>query len=127
MRRFRWDRAGRTVAALRGGVQVAEQGARPGDGLAVVDLQAIQLFEREHPAAERDAPAGDAGTGSGDGDGSSRRGGLAQRRDHTRFIRGNDDALGMAAEAGRVFEIGGVHTSRITGMISGRREVSFTM
>jgi len=43
------------------------------------------------------------------------------------LVRGDDDPLGAPAQAGSVLQIIGGYTSRITGMISGRREVSFTM
>ena len=40
----------------------------------------------------------------------------------------DEDALGMTAlQSRRIFQVLRAHTSRITGMINGRRDVSFTM
>ena len=105
----------------------------------MVNFKARELFERDNPSAKGNARAGDAGAGAGDGYWSRRRlvrsAGFAQHGYQRGFIGRNDQPLGVAAEAGGVFQVARVYwrnylsnySSRITGMISGRREVSFEM
>jgi hypothetical protein len=92
-----------------------------------VNLQAIELLDGEHPAALRHASAGDARSAAGDGDRDARRRSFAQCGSDAGFIRGNDQAVGGAVETGGVFQIARGYTSRITGMIRGRCDVSFTI
>ena len=117
-------------------MHVAQQHAGAGHGVARVDLQPRELLEREHPAAERHAAARDARcprrrsvTGIPAAEASRRIAG------DSCVVRGHEDPLGMAALAARkhlpdtrTADVRPTaHTSRITGMISGRLDVCFTM
>lgn len=115
------------AAALRGGLQIAQRNAGARDGIARVNFQAIELLDGEYPSALRHAAASDARSAAGNGDRNARRGSLAQCGGNFSFIRGDDQAGSAAAEAGSVLQIARGYTSRITGMISGRCEVSFMM
>src|SRR5262249_39880007 len=91
-------------------------------------LDPVQLFERKYPSAERYASARDAGPCTGDRDRNVRGRGVALRRDHSRFIRRNQHPLGVsAAQPRNVLQVVGGYTSRITGRMSGRLAVCFTM
>ena len=65
----------------------------------------VQLLEREHPTAERHARAGNAGAGARNGNRYGAGGSLTQDRSYAGFIRGRENAIGVAAVAGGVFQI----------------------
>jgi hypothetical protein len=76
-----------------------------------MDVQPGELLEREHPAAERDTAAGDAGAGPGDGNGDSGARGLAQGGRDFGLVRRRQDALGVAFEAGGVLQVDGSYVA----------------
>ena len=106
-------------------MQVAQQHAGARDGKPRMHFQAGQFFERQHPAAERDARPGDARTRTSNGDCNAGCAGLAKGGRHRGLVRRNDHPLGVSLQPGGVLQIPGAYTSRITGMIIGRRDVAF--
>ena len=115
------------AGSLRRGLQIAQRDAGAGDGVSVVNFEAIEFLDGEHPPALRNASAGNSSAASGDGDRDAGGGSFAQCRRHAGFIRGHSQTVGVAVESGGVFQIASGYTSRITGMISGRCDVSFTI
>ena len=115
------------TTALRGGLQIAERHPGAGDGVPGMNLQASELFDGEDPASQRNTAAGNARAPGRDGDRYAGRGSFPERRHHGGFIHRKQKARGMPAEARSILQVSRRYTSRITGMISGRRCVSFTM
>ena len=109
-------------------MQIAQQNPGAGDGVPGVNFQARELFQREHPAAERNAPAREAGARAGNGYRHARR---RRLRATPRLTPASSAGMITRSACPRKPEASsrycGRYTSRITGMISGRREVSFTM
>ena len=85
--RSRWDRADTTVPtrAPRHAHRAAALRRPPSHSPGWISRR-VELFQREHPAAERHAAARYAGARAGDRDRNSRRRSLAQDRRH-RFVR----------------------------------------
>jgi hypothetical protein len=108
-------------------MHVAKQRAGPGDCKSAMHLQPCQTFQRENPTAEGNFAARHPRARTGNGQGNAMRRRFANGRRDTRLIGRHDDALGVAAKAGSVLQVMRSYTSRITGMISGRRAVDFTM
>src|ERR1700686_4281604 len=46
-----------------------ERGSRAGDGTALLNIQPLELFKRDHPSALRHAPARETGSAAGNGNG----------------------------------------------------------
>src|SRR5262249_11092289 len=72
-----------------------------------VNLEPRKLFERDHPASQRDASASQPGARARDGNGNTRGLGLSQCRNDAGFIRRNYDPLRMTAETGSILEVVG--------------------
>ena len=91
--------------APRDGLQIFKRGPWPGHCVAPMRLNASQLFEREHPAAQRNARARDAGSSPGNRHGDASRIRFFQGRHHPGLIGRYDGALGVAPEAGGVLQV----------------------
>jgi hypothetical protein len=115
------------AGALCGGLQIAKRYAGAGDSVPFMNFEPIQFLDGEHPSALRHASTGDSRAAAGDGDGDARRGRFTQYRRNAPFIGGDNQAVGLAVKTRGVFQIACGYTSRITGMISGRCDVSFTI
>ena len=76
-----------------------ERSSRSNDGSALLDFQPLKLFERNHPAALRDAPTRQPGSSAGNGHGNRFARGLANNFDQLRLMGRNQHLISLPAEA----------------------------